>query len=539
VNAHIPHHAVVEKHVSVPSTEFWRDWSEGRHDIVFWAWRFLGIALHPDQRLFARAATQTTADGWHVHWRDIAVSAGNQAGKTLDLAVIVLHHCFYKFGLRPPETDDPDAVERWAKAPYDWFHVSYRQVVARHVFREIRRIAQGVHPAQTDRLTGVSRGCPLTKAFPNVILTETIEDGLYEWVKIDPSFGGAQIHFRNTDEKAKSILGNPANGLSFDEAASEPYLLEIIDNVLHARRATTGGPIYYISTPDFNDFQFPDLWDSGDPESGHRQPKHISLRLSTRANIGYGMSQAEFDDLVANKDPWWIEQHIDGKFVEAKDAYFTAADVKRVFSDEVPEGDPGLELPLLDEQEPVPGKSYVQGCDVGLAKDPSPIVTLEYRRKTLVGVRIREIASPATVPAIINQAREGSLLFGRGVGACMTVLDSTGLGGKMFLEGFNEAIWPVLQFDFAGRASKKLDMLGDVKTLVEKDAIRLPGRGRLWQKLRRQMLGYRITDKKIEQDLVMALGLAVYHAVRNSGEVAPTNDFDYFGFSDEPQEDDE
>ena len=49
-----------------------------------------------------------------------------------------------------------------------------------------------------------------------------------------------------------------------------------------------------------------------------------------------------------------------------------------------------------------------------------------------------------------------------------------------------------------------------------------------WGQLRRQLLSYKLDDKKIEQDAVMALALAVHHAVRNSGGGASL-EFRFFG----------
>jgi hypothetical protein len=51
-------------------------------------------------------------------------------------------------------------------------------------------------------------------------------------------------------------------------------------------------------------------------------------------------------------------------------------------------------------------------------------------------------------------------------------------------------------------------------------------------RLRRQLLSYKLDDKKIEQDAVMALAIAVRHAIRNNSGLLSNPQFNYFGGSD-------
>jgi len=47
--------------------------------------------------------------------------------------------------------------------------------------------------------------------------------------------------------------------------------------------------------------------------------------------------------------------------------------------------------------------------------------------------------------------------------------------------------------------------------------------------LRRQLLGYKLDDKKLETDAVMALALSVRHATRNPSNPVQNPVFSYFG----------
>ena len=103
-------------------------------------------------------------------------------------------------------------------------------------------------------------------------------------------------------------------------------------------------------------------------------------------------------------------------------------------------------------------------------------------------------------------------------------------GGKLFKQEFS-VIKPLRGFDFGGTKAKKLEVLSDLKAAMDKKMLVFPNTG-VWMRLRRQLLSYKLDDKKIEQDAVMALAIAVRHAIRNSGGSLDNPMFNYFGGSD-------
>jgi hypothetical protein len=121
-------------------------------------------------------------------------------------------------------------------APYDLYHVAIRQDIAAQVHREIVLILEGSHPAQR------GRGCPLVKRFGTLAAHDKKFQGEYPWVRFSTVFGGGQIHFRTTVDKAVGLLGKDMNGISFDEASFELYLMAI--EVLNLQRLSTGGPLH-------------------------------------------------------------------------------------------------------------------------------------------------------------------------------------------------------------------------------------------------------------------------------------------------------
>ncbi len=126
----------------------------------------------------------------------------------------------------------------------------------------------------------------------------------------------------NQEVAMAKIAGKDMNGISFDEAAFEPHLLMIYQEVLNLRRLSTGGPLHFIGTPSEGINDYAELWERGNPENPSRDDKFISFRLSTRDNVGYGLTQNNFDDVIRQQAEYLIPQNIDGYFIEARDAFF-------------------------------------------------------------------------------------------------------------------------------------------------------------------------------------------------------------------------
>ena len=92
-------------------------------------------------------------------------------------------------------------------------------------------------------------------------------------------------------------------------------------------------------------------------------------------------------------------------------------------------------------------------------------------------------------------------------------------------------IRPLRGFDFGGTKSKKVELLNDLKAVIDKGQIEFP-MGGPWDELKRQLLIYKLDDKKLEQDAVMALAIAVRHALRNPEKGLENPTFTYYGASD-------
>ena len=524
-------------------SDFASDVARGRWDVEFFALRFLGIRLNPGQKRLAKAYLKRTKSGWRAAYLWIMAAAGNRAGKTLGLAIIVFHSCFYKMGQEPPtDLTSEKKVRHWLETPYVWYHFGLEQENADVVYEELAAILGGHHEAQKEQdAEGNPVGCPLVNELGiDNVLAQPIDKkykGDYPWIKLSARLGGADIHFRSVAQKALGSLGRDMHGLSFDECgivgAKLPFLL---NEVMHWRRLGTGGQFLLISTAS-EDIgpEFADLWYTGDPESGDFKPRRFSMRISTRENIGFGIDQENFDALVEGMDESIIAQNIDGYFIQGKSSYFNAGSVDQAF------------VPWLPERiRPRPRHVYAQGVDPAKDNDSAWSIVLDIlmdKRTDLpvaVGVYAERRRGKITTPQLVDLAAGPQNSYDNpGVGSrCSTAIDATGFGGSMFREALEDEIGQVLSVQFGGSLQKKRKLLGDLRTMLDEGRLILPRHG-IWLQVRRQLLGYKLEDRKIEQDAVMTLACAItlvrrlagagdvslrfeFHA--NIGEELPIND---------------
>ena len=470
--------------------------ARGRWDVAYWAEVYLGIKFHPGQVAMSKAYLKRNKSGWRAAYHWIMVAAGNRAGKTLGLAVIILHSCSYKMGTEPPSPDDVQAAQKWYKLPYDWWHFAIEQAPAELVYKEVVMMLTGNHPAQPN-------GCPWADqvgAPSEIAQFEQKERGEYAWIRLNPKLGGAQIHFRSTKAKALGSLGQNMHGLSHDEAGLQenPTLKYLMEEVFHARRLGTGGQFILISTPSAaTSTEFEDLWYTGEPGGLFTKPRRFSLQMSSRQNVGYGLDEESFADLIEGQDEDWVKQNIDGEFIQASDVWFHARSIDAAFDDSLPE-----------MQEPGERMVYAHALDPGLKDKTWSMVFKINRDGTADGVWLDRMVGKQSTRGIVNLGiRSHKMYENADKNFVDTGVDTTALGGHMFRELLEEAI-PVKSVEFGGLSRVKRKMLSDARSALDEGRIRMPTSG-YWMEVRRQLRNYKLADRKIEQDLVMCFAIIV------------------------------
>jgi hypothetical protein len=445
--------------------------------------------------------------GWQPRYLDIALAAGNRAGKTLGEAIAHFHSTFYKLGMRPPRVLSQRSLAQWTAQPYEWYHFAIAQETSELAYVELVRILQGTHEAQQN-------GCPLTNELgAPVAAWDTKYRGEYLWVRIHPVFGGGTIHYRTTGEKAIGSLGKDMNGISYDECGFDPNFEFVVNEVLHMRRLSTGGQLWLVGTATEGLTAFADHWYRGDPNAPDKRKDSMSLRMSTRQNIGYGITQSMFDRLVGSMPADLIPQNIDGMFLEGKHSFFSQVAVDQMFVDELPEMQPAQK-----------NHRYVQGADPAITYDSTWSIVLDNSRSPAIGVmpsRHSGRSTTSVIAALVTNAHNS--YTGEGY-SCQTGIDSTGMGGTMFRDALPI---PVRSVEFGGTRGRKLKLLANLKQAIEQGKLKFPRSG-LWLQLRRQLLGYRLNDKGLPTDAVMALAVAWDMARLNPPGVTNAT-LDYFG----------
>jgi hypothetical protein len=462
----------------------------------------LGINIHIGQMAFAALAlSRDPVSPSASQFLTLMLASGNRAGKTSLIALIIVFCCLEKTNRPRPSPSDPSSAVRWLNTEYHWYHFGISQEVADLVFNDIVRILSGNHEGQADR------ECPLTVAGP-VAEWDVKEYGDYRWVRFLPEWGGAHVHFRTTGEKALGSLGKDMHGVSFDEAGIERNLPFLVREVFNLRRLGTGGQLIMVSTPSEDlGSDFADHWEFGDLENEKRLRNWRSMRMSTRDNVGYGISQEMFDRLVSDMDERTIRQNIDGEFLQSSAAYFNGANVEECFDYNLPEF-----------SQPRKNGTYLQGVDPAKQHDSAWAVVLAIVENRddpmspfLVGVSASVLRGQKSTDDVVNMVQSGYTTYNRrDIGSvCYTATDATGFGGKMFREALDFNVPNVTNVEFGGTTQKKRMLLGDLRTMIDEGRLLLPRDG-AWAQVRKQLLNYKQDDRKIEQDAVMALVCAVH-----------------------------
>jgi hypothetical protein len=489
------------------ATEFARDFMRARWDVDFFCERFLGFRPHPGQSRLFEQYLKRDMSRWMARYLTICTAAGNRAGKTLAIAVVVLHSTIFKMGLKPPNPLDEHDVYRWQRAAYEWYHFGIHGEVCELLFIEITRLLMGTHEAQ-------KHGCPLVDLLgPATADWSKKHRGEYLMIVMHPLLGGGVIHFRTTGERAIASLGKDMHGISFDEAAFEPHFDFIFNEVLHFRRLGTGGQMFLIGTMTEGLTEFSDKWEEGNPDNPLKKGDAISLRISTRENIGFGIDQHMFDRLIADYPPYLIPQNIDGYAIEARDSFFGAQTVDAAFR---------IDLPELEAAKP--GHRYAHGVDPALTYDSTWGIVLDATTSPIRGVRIDRKDGRQTSLSVSALATDQHYAYSTDRTQVVSGVDATGYGGKLFRESLP---FPAKMVEFGGQKGVKLRMLSSLKTALEKGELILPRVG-LWLVLRRQLLAYKLDDRKIEQDAVMALAVAWSMTRYATGATAKELPFDFF-----------
>lgn len=448
----------------------------------------LGVRLNPAQKRVVRRLKVGPDHQWG--FKTAHVVAANQIGKTLITGCLILWACTYKIGVDALDTENEEDIKRWLDESYLWINLGPVQQQSYHAYKDIRRLIKNEHPAQEGRGKFPTEMVEPTKV-------EKYYDGFVFW-------NGAEAHFRTAEDKAEAVLGYRAAGITFDEAAFEDHLTEVVNTVLYMRLIAMKGPLFLISTPNgMNDFF--DFVDEVKTEGDRVEDMVWVYRdkwlvwATIVDNEGYGISHEEIERMEETIGSATKEQQLRGAFLEPAEAFFVPQQkILDVFDSEMPH-----------ETAPIPGHDYVEFWDPSISSDPTVVIVLDVTERPFQGVYWHWYDKPLDVTQLVGEMHRVHLYYNgfRDVRNPLSPpttsvmgFDATSLGGAI-MNQLLAPLRPKRPVNFGGNATK-LPALINLRSLLTKGDVVLPGS---WVRVRSELLNYRLKDDKIQQDNVMAL----------------------------------
>jgi hypothetical protein len=407
---------------------------------------------------------------------------GNRFGKSTVEAMKHLWKGFTKDGFRGNRAD-------WMAAPYETISVSVSADQAGIVYGFVKELARS--PAFAPFVVR-TRETP----FPHVVL-----------------WNGSIIHCRSAHDDGKYIDGHGYQYVSVDEAGWVPRLKKLMNGVIIMRLAG-GGMIDLIGTPK----GYTDLyWYANRGLRG--VPGYYTQRGSIYDNPYLSAEDLKIrDELLAQADPRLREQVLYGSFVSDTGMAFTQDQLDQCFVEGMPA-----------HQDAVRERKYVQAWDLGRRTDYTVGVTFDVTEepyRMVDFVRLNKVPWEHIYDLIRRKAVEYSVH--------MPVIDATGPGGDVIEEELTKRglFVDAVRTESLSQKTNLVNTLQSaldygrqaIGVRVELDEAGFPRQvpdmeptGGKWGLIRMppipQLLdefgGYELDDKKLVQDCVMSVALAI------------------------------
>lgn len=509
---------------------------QGRRDPVYFAKELLGIELHPKQMVWMWITTKTQLHNacalgiqlklWdETRFKEIVAKnpdmlrnilvPSNRWGKTLVTAVKHLWYNFYKIGVQ----GDPEHIR---DTRCGTLNLSPHSNQCQAAYEYILDILFGKF---TYRIPGPD-GKMISKVNKCLIPDFYVGDNKQSRAIVFKN-GTSFRAIPTGEDQASSLAGMRFLYISYDECAQSLHLKQELPAKIMSRLIDFGGAMDLISTPEVD-------------KPSHQYFFHVA-KLGLEAEEGWftlignlmdNIFIGEVErDMVANSirqtDPAKYRQVVYGEFVTTGKKMFDSIVIERLWDEEKPR------LPALDHQ-------YLECVDWGFADtgDPTVIYILDYTPMKIPHPRLGTITvtnryriaykesirggSPFTV---IARAR----MLQREWNGAKLIHDSGNMGGVMIKKMLAElGVHDVIDFSASGDKSDMLFCLlvaltdgrrveyGKEGEVIEQN----PDFGRIRSyyiaELEEQMGNYQynpdkgVTDKRIEQDDVMSLGMGIW-----------------------------
>lgn len=503
----------------------------GRKDPVYFSYELLGVELHPKQKVWMWITTKTQLDRamqlgiemklWdETRFKELMAKnpdmmknilvPSNRWGKTLVTSVKHLWYNFYKIGV----TGDPDHI---AATRCGTLNLSPHSNQCQAAYEYLLDILFSKFTFRSKDENGVQ----ISRVNKCLIGDFYVSDNR-QWRQINFKNGTSFRAIPTGEDQASSLAGMRFLYISYDECAQSLHLKAELPAKIMSRLIDFGGTMDLISTPEVD-------------KPSHQYFYHLA-KLGLEGEEGWFtlignlmdntfLGESERDAVaraIKSTDPAKYRQVVYGEFVTTGKKMFDSLLIERLWDEDKP-------------RNPMLGHQYLLWADWGFADtgDPTVFYVIDYTPIKINGIEVRNRyrvvykesirgGSPFTVLARFRMLQ-------REWNGAKAGHDSGNMGGimvkKMLMEmGMTDLI------DFSATGDKG-DMLFCLLVVMsdgrrveygpEGEVIdRNPEFGRLRSyyipELEEQLGNYQynpekgVTDKRIEQDDVMCLGMPIW-----------------------------
>lgn len=465
---------------------------KGRVDPVFFAETILKIQLHDGQKEWLR---ESTLPG---RVKNILVPS-NQYGKTVITAVKHIWMCFYKIGL-------PEDIRSMAR--YETLAISPKLRQVRAFYGYVIEILKGNMwwevEAQGARKREIrtNEGCMIKEFLVkprDIPSTQQISQMPIQFSN------GAKIHCASTGgDMGAGLAGGQFAFISYDECPLSLNLEEELPTRIMSRLIRYGGPLDLIGTPDADCDSF----------MYYQRLVHQAVKGEDGWFVHFGKlddnqfisrkNREQTKKMIKETNPEKYRQVVFGEFVRGGSSVFGQSALDKMWS----EGHTATLDPKLGGligANPKPSGQYVIGVDWAIAGDYTVMIVMEYSTpvwEIVYFIRFRGKDKPPHEQYMI-------LLELKSRYHASVMMDTCGLGGQLIENEFKDE--PDMEgFNFG--PGRKAGLIATLKKALywnaEEGRIKSPYLADLDEELG----AYKLDDKRIRQDCVMALALCTFKA---------------------------
>ena len=460
------------------------DWEEYRGDIVGFAHNVLGIQLHEGQQRWLVESLKNK--------KNVLVPA-NQFGKTFATAVKHIYFNYYKIGI-PTKIRDIVIYETMDLSP------KLRQV--RALYSYIIQILSGQmwweDPKTSDVMLN-DKGLKIKgflkhpKAIPS---TNQLSQTPIEFAN------GSKMHAASTgSDMAAGLQGGQYPYISYDECPLSHNLEEELPARIMSRLIRFGGSIDLIGTPDDISPSF--MYYKRLVEQGEKGEQGWITHFGKLDDNIFIPEQNRIDikQAIKSTDPLKYRQVVFGDFVSGSRLVFRPEYIKNMWIPEM--------LPTEEQsgahivKQPILHHNYVIGVDWAISHDYTVMIVLDYTSDAWEIVYFYRIKGSDKPP----QEQYLDLLDLKARYHADVMMDTNGLGGKLIESEFRDEVG-MHGFNFA--PGKKTGFIAALQK-----ALHWNSEGRIrsafFKDIEDELTAYKVDDRKLRQDIVMALGLCTWY----------------------------